>query len=115
MCLSTGRSTTPPQHVIDAWVFIAQLVDHCSTNTEAIGLNPVEATIFCQLHLQIAYTAITTVTSYNCHDQAVHDLSKQSVHLLSSLADRFSRANTCVKKGKKISYQPKGRVTHWGF
>ena len=25
------------------WVFIAQLVDHCSANAEAMGLNPVEA------------------------------------------------------------------------
>ena len=25
------------------WVFIAQLVEHCSANTEAMGSNPVEA------------------------------------------------------------------------
>ena len=25
------------------WVFIAQLVEHCSVNAEATGLNPVEA------------------------------------------------------------------------
>ena len=25
------------------WVFIAQLVEHCSANAEAMGLNPVEA------------------------------------------------------------------------
>ena len=25
------------------WVFIAQLVDHCSVNAEAKGLNPIEA------------------------------------------------------------------------
>ena len=24
------------------WVFIAQLVEHCSSNAEAMGLNPVE-------------------------------------------------------------------------
>ena len=70
---------------------------------------------FYRLHLQIAYTAITTAINYNCCNQAVHDLSKYCVHLLSSLADRFSRANTCVKKGKNISCQPKDGVTHWFF
>ena len=25
------------------WVFIAPLVEHCSANAEAMGLNPVEA------------------------------------------------------------------------
>ena len=30
----------PPPSV---WVFIAQLVEHCSANAEATGLNPVEA------------------------------------------------------------------------
>ena len=25
------------------WVFIAQLVEHCSVNAEVMGLNPVEA------------------------------------------------------------------------
>ena len=28
------------------WVFIAQLMEHCSTNTEAMGSNPVEAQTF---------------------------------------------------------------------
>ena len=27
----------------NVWVFIAQLVEHCSANTEAMGSNPVEA------------------------------------------------------------------------
>ena len=27
----------------NVWVFIAQLVEHCSANAEAMGLNPVEA------------------------------------------------------------------------
>lgn len=26
----------------NVWVFIAQLVEHCSANAEAMGLNPVE-------------------------------------------------------------------------
>ena len=31
---------------LHVWVFIAQLVEHCSANTEAIGSNPVEAPKF---------------------------------------------------------------------
>ena len=27
----------------NVWVFIAQLVEHCSTNAEAMGSNPFEA------------------------------------------------------------------------
>ena len=30
-------------HDPNVWVFIAQLVEHCSTNPEAMGSNPVEA------------------------------------------------------------------------
>ena len=30
-------------HAPNVWVFIAQLVEHCSANTEATGSNPVEA------------------------------------------------------------------------
>ena len=37
------------------WVFIAQLVEHCNANADAIGSNPVEAQeIFCQLKFEIA-------------------------------------------------------------
>ena len=28
---------------LSVWVFITQLVEHCSTNAEAMGSNPVEA------------------------------------------------------------------------
>ena len=36
------------------WVFIAQLVEHCSTNAEAMGSNPVEALkFFSGLNLQL--------------------------------------------------------------
>ena len=36
------------------WVFIAQLVEHCSANAEAIGSNPVEALkFFSGLNLQL--------------------------------------------------------------
>ena len=37
------------------WVFIAQLGEHCSANTEAMGSNPVEAPkIFFQVIFAIA-------------------------------------------------------------
>ena len=33
--------------VSNVWVFVVQLVEHCSANAEAIGSNPVEAlTVF---------------------------------------------------------------------
>ena len=37
------------------WVFIAQLVEHCSANAEAMGSNPVEAPkfFFSGLNLQL--------------------------------------------------------------
>ena len=36
------------------WVFIAQLVEHCSANAEAMGSNPVEAQkFFSSLNLQL--------------------------------------------------------------
>ena len=37
------------------WVFIAQLVEHCSANAEAMGSNPVEAPqfLFSGLNLQL--------------------------------------------------------------
>ena len=42
-------------------LFIAQLVEHCSANTEAMGSNPVEALkILFGLKFAIAYIAITT-------------------------------------------------------
>ena len=31
----------------NVWVFIAQLVEHCSANAEAMGSNPVEAPKTC--------------------------------------------------------------------
>ena len=34
----------------NVWVFIAQMVEHCSANAEVVGSNPVEApTTFCGL------------------------------------------------------------------
>ena len=34
----------PALSVWSVWVFIAQLIEHCSANVEAMGSNPVEAT-----------------------------------------------------------------------
>ena len=36
------------------WVFIAQLVEHCSANAEAMGSNPVEAQNFFFFGLKFA-------------------------------------------------------------
>ena len=33
----------PAPNVSNVWVFIAQLVEHCSAKAEAMGSNPVEA------------------------------------------------------------------------
>ena len=41
-------------HAPNIWVFIAQLVEHCSANAEAMGSNPVEALkFFSGLNLQL--------------------------------------------------------------
>ena len=37
----------------NVWIFIAQLVEHCSLNTEAMGLNPLKVEIFFQVNLQL--------------------------------------------------------------
>ena len=37
----------------NVWIFIAQLVEHCSPKTEAMGLNPLEVEIFFQVNLQL--------------------------------------------------------------
>ena len=47
------------------WVFIAQLVEHCSANAEAMGSNPVEALkkFFWGINLQLLKS------DYNCDGQ----------------------------------------------
>ena len=40
----------PPPNV---WVLIAQLVEHCSANAEAMGSNPVEVPNFFRVNLQL--------------------------------------------------------------
>ena len=54
----------PPPNV---WVLIAQLVEHCSANAEAMGSNPVEVPKFFRVNLQllkIAITAATVISSF---------------------------------------------------
>ena len=52
--------TNWPAH--NVWVFIAQLVEHCSANAEAIGSNPVEVPKFFSGHFAIVEIAITIMT-----------------------------------------------------
>ena len=39
----TGTMNSTNWPAPNVWVFIAQLVEHCSANAEAMGSNPVEA------------------------------------------------------------------------
>ena len=39
----TGTMNSTNWPASNVWVFLAQLVEHCSANAEAVGLNPVEA------------------------------------------------------------------------
>ena len=39
------NSTCGPAH--NVWVFLAQLVEHCNVDAEAVGLNPIKAPKFC--------------------------------------------------------------------
>ena len=50
------------------WVFIAQLVEHCSANAEAMGSNPVEAPKnFFQAISQLLKLQFTAVVIYSFH------------------------------------------------
>ena len=50
----------PACHCIIVWVFIAQMVEHCSANAKATGSNPVEApkSFFFPANFAIAKIAI---------------------------------------------------------
>ena len=57
------------------WVFIAQLVEHCSANAEAMGSNPVEALKFffsglnlqlLKLRLQLRWSNLYFILIYSC-------------------------------------------------
>ena len=48
------RVRCPHEWLVHSWVFIAQLVKHCSTNAEAMGLNPVKVPkLFFGFNLQL--------------------------------------------------------------
>ena len=54
----------------NVWVFIAQLVEHCSSNAKAMGSNPVQAPkTFFALNLR----------NYNCDD---HFIRMSAVHII---------------------------------
>ena len=37
----------------NAWVFLAQMVEHCSATAEAMGSNPIEVPKFFRVYLQL--------------------------------------------------------------
>ena len=50
------------------WVFVAQLVEHCSANAEAMGSNPVEAPKnFFQAILQLLKLRFTVMVTCSFH------------------------------------------------
>ena len=51
----------PPPNV---WVLIAQLVEHCSANAEAMGSNPVEVSKFFRVNLQLLKLQLPLRRSY---------------------------------------------------
>ena len=58
------------------WVFIAQLVEHCSANAEAMGSNPVEALkFFSGLNLQLLKLRLQLVKSlFHLYFRSSHHL-----------------------------------------
>ena len=49
----------------NVWVFIAQMVEHCSANAEAMGSNPVEVPkILCSLLAQLLKLQLSLQRSY---------------------------------------------------
>ena len=67
----------------DIWVFIAQLVEHCSTNAEAMGLNPVQALklFFGLKFAELLKCAITTamITSlFHLYSRSSNQLQSKS-------------------------------------
>ena len=41
----------------NAWVFLAQMVEHCSATAEAMGSNPIEVPRFFRVYLQLLKVA----------------------------------------------------------
>ena len=81
----------PALHV---WVFITQLVDHCSMNVEGTGLNPNETpkTLFFS-----GYFTITYIAYYNCDGHIFISLLLNTVFFLASrkCVNFLSLENTC--------------------
>ena len=67
------------------WVFIAQMVEHCSANAEATGSNPVEAPklffgLFSQL-LKLRFTAMVTYSFYLENRNIIFRTSATQIYL----------------------------------
>ena len=81
----TGTMNSTNWLAPNVWVFIAQLVEHCSTNTEAMGSNPVEApkTFFgltlrllkSQSELQWSHLHFITCQCYACYSISMSELT----------------------------------------
>ena len=70
LCFIHGLMKSISWSALSVWVFIAQLVEHCSTNTEAMGLNPVEKIFFGLLHNCLNCDSTAMVT-YSFHKVAL--------------------------------------------
>ena len=45
----------------NAWVFLAQMVEHCSATAEAMGSNPIEVPKFFRVYLQLLKVALIII------------------------------------------------------
>ena len=72
------------------WVFIAQLVEHCSANAEAMGSNPVEALkkFFSGLNLQLLKLRLKLRWSN------LYFICISAVHIIFILQDHFGSQNS---------------------
>ena len=64
-------------------VFIAQLVEHCSANAEAMGLNPVEAPKCFRVNLQLLKLQLPLRRSYlylKLHYRSSHHIHSKNPH-----------------------------------
>ena len=72
--LSRVKMNSINWHAPNIWVFIAQLVEHCSANAEAMGSNPVEAlNFFSGLNSQSIITAMVK-SSFHLYFRSSHHL-----------------------------------------
>ena len=70
----TGTMNSTNWRASNVWVFIAQLVEHCSANTEDMGSNPVEApkTFFGLIAISITTAMITP--SFHLYVRSSHNI-----------------------------------------